>query len=235
MLQKFPMAKTLSVFVVLWGMVLCCHAVPRFGGFIALRTILGVLESAVTPAFVILTAQWYKREEQFLRTSIWFASNGLGLILGSLVAYGLTENHHLPMHGWKLLFIITGVLTMALGIVIFFHIPDDPSKAWFLNEEERKLVLARIASNQQGFENKTFKKEQVWEALTDIRTWLYFLFSVSNNIPNGGLTNFSTILLSETIGLGPTRALLMQTPREESSLLAVSSWDGLSREQREDV
>ncbi|AOW03642.1 YALI0D05819p [Yarrowia lipolytica CLIB122] len=213
MLQKFPMAKTLSVFVVLWGMVLCCHAVPRFGGFIALRTILGVLESAVTPAFVILTAQWYKREEQFLRTSIWFASNGLGLILGSLVAYGLTENHHLPMHGWKLLFIITGVLTMALGIVIFFHIPDDPSKAWFLNEEERKLVLARIASNQQGFENKTFKKEQVWEALTDIRTWLYFLFSVSNNIPNGGLTNFSTILLSETIGLGPTRALLMQTPQ----------------------
>lgn len=213
LLQKFPLAKTLGVFVILWGMVLCCHSVPRFGGFIALRTILGALESAVTPAFVVLTAQWYRREEQFLRTAIWFSSNGIGLIVGCLVAYGLIENQHLPMHAWKLLFIITGVMTMFLGFVIILHIPDDPSKAWFLSPEDRELVLARIATNHQGFENKTFKKEQATEAFMDIRTWLYFLFAVSNNLPNGGLTNFSTILLAETMGLGGKKALLMQTPQ----------------------
>lgn len=56
-LQKFPVITTVSIFIVLWGIVLCLHAVPNYEGFIALRTLLGALESSVTPAFVIVTSQ----------------------------------------------------------------------------------------------------------------------------------------------------------------------------------
>lgn len=213
LLQHFPLSKTLSGFVILWGIVLCLHAAPNYPGFIALRTILGMLESAVTPAFVVLTAQWYKREEQFLRTAIWLGSNGLGLLVGSFMAYGLAVNHHVPIAGWRLIFIITGVITIVVGIVFSVHVPDDPSKAWFLTEEERKLVLIRIRDNQQGFENKKFKKDQFFEAFRDYRTWIYFFFCLCQNIPNGGITNFNTILFSETLGLGPVRGLLLQTPQ----------------------
>jgi ACS family allantoate permease-like MFS transporter len=148
LLQRFPLIKTLSTFIIVWGIVLCLHATPNYAGFIALRTILGMLESAVTPAFVIVTAQWYKREEQFLRTAIWLGANGIGIIVGSLMAYGLANNNSLPIHGWKLVFIITGVITIFAGVVVLFHIPDDPSKAWFLTPSERKLVLIRISYNK---------------------------------------------------------------------------------------
>ncbi|KAG5358608.1 putative transporter [Yarrowia sp. B02] len=213
LLQHFPLVKTVSVFIVLWGIVLCLHAAPNYPGFIALRTILGMLESAVTPCFVILTSQWYKREEQFLRTSIWLGANGLGLMVGSFMAYGLAVNHHLPIAGWRLIFIITGVITIVVGIVVLFHVPDDPSKAWFLSKEDRKLIILRIRNNQQGFENKTFKKEQFIEAFTDPRTWIYFFFCVCQNIPNGGISNFNTILFSETLHLGPIRGLLLNSPQ----------------------
>lgn len=214
LMQKFPLPKTLSFFVILWGIVLCLHATPNYAGFVALRTILGMLESAVTPAFVIITSQWYKKEEQFLRTCIWFGSNGLGTIIGSLMAYGLATNNSLPIKGWELVFIITGVITIAVGIAIYFHIPENPSQAWFLTELERKQVALRVRSNQQGFSNsKTFKKDQFIEAFTDVRSWIYFFYSLCSNIPNGGLTNFTSILLSETLGLGPLRGLLLQTPQ----------------------
>ncbi|AOW07271.1 major facilitator superfamily domain-containing protein [Yarrowia lipolytica] len=219
LLQRFPLIKTLSTFIIVWGIVLCLHATPNYAGFIALRTILGMLESAVTPAFVVVTAQWYKREEQFLRTAIWLGANGIGIIVGSLMAYGLANNNSLPIHGWKLVFIITGVITIFAGVVVLFHIPDDPSKAWFLTPSERKLVLIRIRSNQQGFENKKFKKDQFIEAFTDIRTWLYFFFCLTSNIPNGGITNFNTILFSETLGLGPVKGLLMQSPQGATELV----------------
>ncbi|KAG5354907.1 putative transporter [Yarrowia sp. B02] len=213
LLQRLPFIRTLSCFIILWGIVLCLHATPNYPGFIALRTILGMLESAVTPSFVIITAQWYRREEQFLRTAMWVGSNGLGIIVGCLMAYGLAINHHLPIHGWKLVFIITGVITIALGIAIFFHFPDDPSKAWFLTEEERKQVVIRVRDNQASFGNKKFMKYQFVEAFQDPRTWLYFFYAIASNIPNGGITNFSTILFSETLGLGPIRGLLLQTPQ----------------------
>lgn len=121
LLQHFPLVKTVSVFIVLWGVVLCLHATPNYPGFIALRAILGMLESAVTPCFVILTSQWYKREEQFLRTSIWLGANGLGLMVGSFVAYGLAVNQHLSIAGWRLIFIITGVITIFVGIIVLFQ------------------------------------------------------------------------------------------------------------------
>ena len=74
-------------------MILALHSVPQYPGFVALRTILGMLELSVTPAFTIITSQWYRKEEQFLRTAWWFASNGIGTIVGLAIAYGLFENN----------------------------------------------------------------------------------------------------------------------------------------------
>ncbi|KAG5417358.1 DAL5 [Candida metapsilosis] len=212
-LQRFPVTKAVSAFIIFWGMILALCSVPQYPGFVALRTILGMLESSVTPAFAIITSQWYKKDEQFLRTAWWFASNGIGGDLGVMIAYGLFKNQDsYTLPAWKLVFVVTGVLTVFLGLVILFHIPDTPTGAWFLNEEEKVLVVERIRSNQQGFGNPRFKKEQFIEALTDHRTWLFFIFAIAHNIPNGGITTFGTVLLNEQFGFDTATALLMQLP-----------------------
>ncbi|ANZ73764.1 BA75_01250T0 [Komagataella pastoris] len=212
MLQRLPVIKTVGTFIIIWGVLLCLHSVPQYAGFIALRTLLGMMESAVTPAFVIITSQWYKKEEQFLRTSCWFAFNGIGAIMGSGIAYGLAIRDNYTIHAWKLVFIITGCITIFLGFVTMLHVPDTPTQAWFLTAEEKVLVVERIRSNNQGFGNRKIKTYQIKEALTDLQTWLFVLFAISNNIPNGGLTNFSAILLSEDFGYSKTTTLLMNMP-----------------------
>lgn len=212
-LQRLPVAKTVLVFIVMWGVVLGLHAVPNYAGFVALRTVLGMLESTVTPAFVIITAQWYRREEVFLRTAMWFSCNGLGTILGNgAIAYGVfqhAQSYHIA--AWKVIFLATGALTVVLGVLIFCHIPDTPAKAWFLTEQEKRLVVERIRGNQQGFGNRHFKKEQAVEALLDVQTWIIFFYAIVSNIPNGGITNFQAILLSEKFGFSTKKTLLMGT------------------------
>lgn len=213
LLQRLPVAKTASVFMLLWGVVLCLHAVPQYEGFIALRTLLGMLESSVTPAFTIITLQWYKKEEQFLRVAIWFAFNGVGIILGGAISYGLSiHGNSYSMEAWKLIFVVTGCITIFLGLLVLVHIPDTPAGAWFLSDSEKKLVIERIRSNQQGFGSKKFKKYQFVEALLDYKTWLMFAFAFCNNVPNGGITNFGNILLVSDIGYTPNESLLMQMP-----------------------
>lgn len=210
-LQRFPVVNMVSLYIVVWGVILCLHSVPQYPGFIALRTILGALESSVTPAFVIITSQWYRKEEVFLRTALWFSFNGVGSILGSgAIAYNLYKHQdEYSIEAWKLIFIVTGCITIFLGILIFLHIPNNPSKAWFLSEHEKKLVVERIRENQQGFGNKHFKKKQFIEALTDYRTWLFFLVALATDIPNGGMTNFGSILLNESLGYSVGKTLLM--------------------------
>lgn len=44
-----------------------------------------------------------------------------------------------------------------------------------LTEEQRIACLERVRDDQGGITNKTFKNDQVMEALLDVRTWLIVL------------------------------------------------------------
>lgn len=39
---------------------------------------------------------------------------------------------------------------MGFGILLFFALPDSPSKAWFFTAEEKKAAVIRAAKNQTG-------------------------------------------------------------------------------------
>lgn len=209
------MSKMLGIFIIVWGMLLCCHAAPHinYSGFIVLRVLLGCAESVVTPCFTIITAPYWKTEEQFTRISIWFGMNGLGSILLNAIAYGVyIHKDSYTITAWKTLFVIIGVITIFLGALIYYWIPDSPTNAKFLSKTEKLMVVERIRTNQQGFGNHEIKKYQIIEALRDPRTWLYFLFTVSSNIPNGGISNFLSILLHSDFGYSTKDTLLMGLP-----------------------
>lgn len=229
LLQKYPVSKTLGVFVIIWGAVLMCHAACKnSASFLACRVILGCLESLMNPAYMLLTSMWYSREEnsmkdlagkndkksrlkisqQFIRTCVWFGLQGIGSFLGATILYGLYI-HTYSIASWRLLYFVTGAKTIALGIISVIHIPDIPVKAWFLNETEKKYMVARSKANQQGFGNTNFKKDQVIEALTDLRTWLLGLYVMAYTIANGGYTNFGSILLHEDFGFDTKTSLLL--------------------------
>lgn len=101
-----------------------------------------------------------------------------------------------------------GAFAIAVGVAVLLWMPDSPANARFLTKEERVIAIERIRDGQCGTENKRLKKEQVVEALLDLRTWLIvlatllsmsivrgmddeivFADNVVANIPNGGLAN----------------------------------------------
>ncbi|KAL8792445.1 MAG: hypothetical protein Q9195_004978 [Heterodermia aff. obscurata] len=131
--------------------------------------------------------------EQGSRTSVWFSFNGLASIFGSLTAYGVFKGvrlHGSSIAAWKIFFLVTGLLTVAVGCLFAFIVPDSQLNARWLSKNDRRLAIERVRANQQGIGNKYFKLYQFKEALLDPLTWAFVLFSVSSNIPNGGLTNF---------------------------------------------
>ena len=163
----------------------------------------------MTPGFALLTSQvclpitssqnttkyiqWYTKQEQASRVNVWFSFNGWGQILGGFVAYGIAvgaERHGSAIASWKIVFLCTGLLTVFLGAIFLWIIPDSQLNAWWLKKEDRVLAIARVRINQQGIGNKHFKLYQVKEALMDPMTWAFFFYALIADIPNGGITNF---------------------------------------------
>lgn len=63
--------------------------------------------------------------------------------------------------------------------LIHFYRPNNPYEAKFLTSREKYIVIQRKASDNTGIESKTFKVEQVWEAIWDIKTWLIWIAIVA--------------------------------------------------------
>lgn len=60
---------------------------------------------------------------------------------------------------------------MAFGVALYFVLADDPHTAWFLNEDERQLLVARL-QRQTGF-SEEFDKRDAILAVKDWKTWLF--------------------------------------------------------------
>jgi len=195
----------------LWGVVLACHAACNdFTGLAICRTLLGVFESCVAPILVLIIAMWYKKEEQGRRVSWFYVCNSLTQIVGGAVAYGASFAKG-SFASWRIFYIAIGALTVVCGALVASLLPDSPVKAKRFTDAEKVAALLRVKSNQSGTQNAHLKTGQIWETFKDVRVWLVCLCTMLSSIPNGGLSNFSSVLLT-TFGYTSQQALIMSMP-----------------------
>jgi ACS family allantoate permease-like MFS transporter len=197
--------------VIAWGVVLTCHAAAHdFPGLAAARFFLGMFEASIQPVTMVIFTMWYKRIEQSLRIGIWIGCAGLGYIIAGIASFGI-GHINAALSSWRYTFIIWGTITIVWGVVVLILLPDNPASAKFLTDFEKECVLERIKENETGVENKHWKASQFWEALTDVKNWLMFLFAVASNAPNGGLTTFQGLII-RGLGFSTLRTTLIQMP-----------------------
>ncbi|KAJ5546733.1 hypothetical protein N7494_004318 [Penicillium frequentans] len=198
LLQKLPVAKTLTVNVFIWGAVVACSAAStRFGSLMAVRFLLGFFESCIQPAMMLLTSMWYKREEQSLLNSIWYCMTGVQLMIGGLIGFGVANYTDGPIKNWQLMFLVLGLATCVWSFFIGAFLPDSPISAKCFSEEEKKLMIERVRHNETGIENKEYKKEQILEALKDPFVWCCVMLIAVANLIIGGLGVFSNLIIKQ--------------------------------------
>ncbi|KAK2779231.1 hypothetical protein FQN53_001478 [Emmonsiellopsis sp. PD_33] len=197
LVQRFPVAKGLSAAVlILAALMLCSAATQNFAGLASVRFIMGMCEAIFFPACSILTVMWWTTQEQPIRVAFWF--NQLSSVFSGIVSYGIGQAST-SLSPWRLLFIVLGCFSVLWSILLFLFLPDSPVKCWYMTDREKYICLERVKGNNTGIEDKTIKWYQVKECLLDPKTWLLAVFSLAQNIPNGGLVTFAAIIVS---GLG---------------------------------
>ncbi|RWA11118.1 hypothetical protein EKO27_g3982 [Xylaria grammica] len=200
-ISRVPLGKYLGFSIVAWGAVLASHAACKnFIGLVTVRTLLGIFESACQPAFVVLSAMWYRREEQAARVTYWYMMNGAQQIVGGLLAYLFTLITTGPLKSWQWLFLSYGIISVFFGAFVLVYMPDSPMRAKCFTEEDKRLMVERVRDNQTGLQNRTFKKEQVFDALTDPQTWCYAGIQLTTTLPTSGLGSFANIIISTNLG-----------------------------------
>ena len=67
---------------------------------------------------------------------------------------------------------------------MFFFVLDAPHLTKWFTREERLTILSRKRHDHAGKERRQWDASQVLEAFIDPKTYLFFLFGLTANIPN---------------------------------------------------
>ncbi|KAK1511391.1 major facilitator superfamily transporter, partial [Colletotrichum abscissum] len=225
LLVKLPVGKFTSCMVAFWGITLSCMAAAHnFGGLLAARLFLGAFESSVAPAFVGITQMWWRRREQTLRISYWYAMNGFTNMFGSLITYGLGHISS-PLKEYQIIFIFFGIITVVFSVIMFLYMPDSPVEAKFLNDHDKLIAIERLRMNQQGVMSREWRWDHFRESMLDIKTWCWFSLVFSISIPSGGISTFGPLII-KSFGFDSFQTILFNIPFGFVQLVATvgGSW-----------
>ena len=216
--QKFRISRFLSVATVLWGItVMAAAACKSWEGLIIQRVFLGVIESAISPSFMLLTSKFYKQSEQPVRSSWWYSGNGWFTAIAPIANFGLGK---INGGDWRYMYIVMGAVTIVWGFVLLL-LPSSPITAPFLTPRERIVAIERLRAGQQGIECKTLKAYQIWEGLRDVKLYVFAISMGATYVINGGLTSgFGPLLVSE-FGYSNLQSSLLQIPLGAVVVIAI--------------
>lgn len=136
------------------------------------------------------------------------------------------------MPNWTVIFWILGAITMAWAFVLYFVLADSPSKAFWLNEDQKFIAVQRVSAGMVGIKSKKFKIAQVKSAMLDPKTYLLFIATFATSIPTGVLSNFSTVMYVLSLrGRGKDELTLSKVFETSDSTLSRPHswmWSGMS-------
>lgn len=191
---------------------------------LSLRTIPLTTRSA--PALTMYTSMWYTRAESTPRYGFWYCGLGMGQIVGGLISFAAQHAPpNMSFHGWRIMFVVIGVVNVVASILVLFVLPENVEKAKFLSQTERDRIAQRLRDDQAGVGQKVFRWGSVMEAFGDLQSWLLVLLTILITIPSGVITTFSSILIKD-FGYTSKQSALLNMPSGVVSIAAttLSTW-----------
>ncbi|KAK4076569.1 uncharacterized protein Triagg1_4172 [Trichoderma aggressivum f. europaeum] len=200
------------VIVEIPSIVSMCQGLTRsYGGLLACRFIMGIMEAGLPPGAALLIGQYYRRSEFYIRFSYFICFALLGSAFSGLLAYAI--EHMNGMHGyeaWRWIFILEGLFTFAFGLAAWFIIPAFPQEAAFLSDDERAMLLARLR-HDRGRERVDFKGINWIKLLTDWKIWSFTLIYFCADMGAASISSFTPTILAQ-LGWSASRAQVMSIP-----------------------
>ncbi|KAJ4349904.1 uncharacterized protein N0V89_008524 [Didymosphaeria variabile] len=207
----------LGFFTIAWGLVSACTSqVASYGGIVACRFILGLVEAPFFAGVLFYLSKWYTKEELAKRNAIFYSGSLVSGAFGNLIAAGILNGlaGEMGMDAWQWLYIIEGAITVTIGILVVLVLPDFPDTWGALSPEEKHVANRRLAIDAAEADiDEAGGMSQIRGmklAFQDPKTYLLAIAYMGITGAAGFQNFFPT--LTKTLGYSETVSLLLVAP-----------------------
>jgi len=186
-LQKIGAKRWLGPIMIVWGIVSACTMLVRTElQFYAVRFLLGVVESGFFPGVILYLTFWFTSKHRAKMVAAFMAAIPLSGVLGGPVSGWILERMSAigGLRGWQWLYIVEAVPSILAGIAAFVFLQDEPSKANWLNEAEKALLVQQLQEEETLKKASGAGRHSLGDAFRSSKIWIlcfiYFGFVMGN-------------------------------------------------------
>lgn len=130
----------LARIVITVGLVYACYsALGSAGALIAVRFISGVVGAGTWPGMSYYVSLWYPNDRSTRRIGYYFTAAQISAAVAGLVSAGFQKiDGNRGYYGWQWMYMVYGVITIAVGISLLWWLPDRPFKIY--QDSEKKAM-----------------------------------------------------------------------------------------------
>ncbi|WP_433704392.1 MFS transporter [Paraburkholderia sacchari] len=135
--------------MVTWGLVsIFTMFVTTPTMFYVMRFLLGVCEAGFFPGIILYLTYWYPAHRRGRMTSWFMTAVALSGVIGGPVSGWILKSFNgvNGWQGWQWLFLLEGLPSVIVGVLVFFVLDDRIGDAKWLTTEERALLERNIAA-----------------------------------------------------------------------------------------
>jgi sugar phosphate permease len=145
LVQRYSARVLIFLALVAWGAFAALTGVIRSFWMLALdRTLLGVAESFVFPALLIVLTRWFTRGERSRANSLMILANPATVLWMSAVTGFLIR-----ARGWQQAFILEGVVAVVWGVFWLALMRDHPSEVRWLSTGAQEELRSALEGEQR--------------------------------------------------------------------------------------
>lgn len=185
MMEKYGAKVWLTRIMVSWGIVSFLMAfVQNETMFYVLRFLLGAAEAGFFPAVIFYFARWVPAGQRGKATAVFIAGSSVAAaISGPIAGMLLSLNGALGMRGWQWLFGFEGILSVLVGVTVFFLLDAKIADARWLSPAEKDALSQAIDAEDAGHAKAESGKVNRWKMLLNPQILLlcgiYFAIQLS--------------------------------------------------------
>ncbi|CRG87926.1 putative transporter C1039,04 [Talaromyces islandicus] len=196
LIKRYSGRIMLSFMSVVWGILALCQCAAKdFGSLLAIRIILGVFEAGFFAGATFYLTLFYTRGELGFRLSIVQSFAVLASAFSGLISFGVFQIDSSSVKGWQYLFIIEGGMTLLIGVLGFFMLPDSPYYAWFLNSWEREVAKTRLLRDSSSEVATAFDIKDCFQSWNDWKFPIWCIITFTYPVAYATAMNFFPLIV----------------------------------------
>ena len=178
------------------------------------------------PGANYIVGQWYPPHKTQTRIAIFYTASAASGAFSGLLAYLIVKMNGVGGYeGWRWIFLLEGLASVAAGVASWFLLPDSPalSHKWLSPDEIRFLELSHV--KYRGRKIERTRKEEIGTLGKILKDWQLYLLGMvfmSNTVPNYGL-KFTMPQIIKNMGFKSSQAQLLTIPYVLPSLSEYSN------------